>query len=89
MVNVSNEREPFDVLPNGQPSRPEAIVMNDDPEFPYVIKADVGRLSDGSMGLRLTVAESEEAYQAKAWTEVAYLLGPATARELATSLAWQ
>ena len=60
-----------------------------DPEFPYVVKADVGRLSDGSIGLRLTVAANEEAYQTKAWTEVAYLLGPATAQELATTLAWQ
>lgn len=60
--------------------------MIDDPEFPYVVKADVGRLSDGSFGLRLTLAASEEAYRSKAWTEVAYLLGPATARELATSL---
>ena len=57
-----------------------------DAEFPYVVKADVGRLPDGSIGLRLTVAASEEAYQSKAWNEVAYLLGPATARELAANL---
>jgi hypothetical protein len=61
--------------------------MIDDREFPYVVKADVGRLADGSIGLRLTLAESEEAYQREAWTQVAYLLGPATARELATNLA--
>lgn len=62
---------------------------DEDPEFPYVVKADVGRLPDGSIGLRLTVATSEEAYQSKAWNEVAYLLGPATARELAANLAWR
>lgn len=63
--------------------------MSDDQEFPYVVKADVGRLPDGSIGLRLTFAASEEAYQSKAWNEAAYLLGPATARELAANLAWR
>ena len=61
--------------------------MSDDPEIPYVVKADVGRLPDGSIGLRLTFAASEEAYLSKAWNEVAFTLGPATARELAASLA--
>ena len=63
--------------------------MSEDPDIPYVVKADVGRLPDGSIGLRLTFAASEEAYDNKAWHEVAYLLGPATARELAASLEWQ
>lgn len=63
--------------------------MSNDQDFPYIVKADVGRLPDGSIGLRLTVADSEEAYQSKAWNEVAYLLGPATARELAASLEWR
>jgi len=63
--------------------------MTGDPEYPYVVKADVGRLSDGSFGLRLTVAASEEDYQSKSWTEVAYLLGPGTAQELATNLTWR
>ena len=61
--------------------------MSADPEIPYVVKADVGRLPDGSIGLRLTFAASEEAYQSRAWEEAAFLLGPATARELAASLA--
>ena len=61
--------------------------MSNDPEIPYIVKADVGRLPDGSIGLRLTFATSEDAYQSKAWQEVAYLLGPATAQELAANLA--
>ncbi len=60
--------------------------MSVDPEIPYVVKADVGRLPDGSIGLKLTFAASEEAYLSKAWNEVAYTLGPATARELAANL---
>jgi hypothetical protein len=59
----------------------------DDPAIPYVVKADVGRLPDGGVGLRLTFAASDEAYQDLAWQEVAFHLGPATARELAASLA--
>ena len=62
-------------------------IPSDDPEIPYVVKADVGRLPDGSIGLRLTFAASEEAYLANAWKEAAYVIGPATARELAASLA--
>ena len=61
--------------------------MSDNPEVPYVVKADVGRLPDGSFGLRLTFAASEEAYLAKSWKEADFLLGPATARELAANLA--
>jgi hypothetical protein len=61
--------------------------MSSDPAFPYVVKADVGRLPDGSIGLKLTFAASEEAWQTQAWHEAAYLLPPATARELAASLA--
>lgn len=64
----------------------KGAVMSDDPEIPYVVKADVGRLPDGSIGLKLTFATSEEAYLSKAWNEVAYTLGPATARELAANL---
>jgi hypothetical protein len=67
----------------------KGATMSEDPEYPYVVKADVGRLPDGSIGLKLTVAASEEAYNNKAWNEVAYLLGPATARELAASLEWR
>lgn len=61
--------------------------MSNGPEIPYVIKADVGHLPDGSIGLRLTLAANDEAYQSKAWQEVAFLIGPATARELAANLA--
>ena len=61
--------------------------LSDDPEIPYVIKADVGRLPDGSMGLRLVFATTEQAYEAKDWDEAVFVLGPATARELATNLA--
>ncbi len=61
--------------------------MGDDPEIPYVIKADVGRLPDGSIGLRLTFAATEEAYEARDWDEAVFVLGPATARELAVDLA--
>lgn len=69
-------------------SRGEAS-MSGDPAFPYVVKADVGHLPDGSIGLRLTFAESEEAYETEAWHEAAFLLPPATARELAADLAWR
>lgn len=80
--------EAFDLAPSraAKLSGREAL-RSDDPEFPYVVKADVGRLPDGNIGLRLTFAENEEAYQSQAWHEVAYLLGPATARELAARLA--
>lgn len=61
--------------------------MSEDPEIRYVVKADLGRLPDGSIGLRLTCAANEEAYQSQAFQEVAFLLGPATARELAANLA--
>ena len=89
MVNFSDDRMPFDAFPLVAPTDVEGAIQIDGPDFPYVVKADVGRLSDGSIGLRLTVAASEEAYQRSAWTEVAYLLGPATARELATNLAYR
>ena len=61
--------------------------MSVNSEVPYVVKANVGHLPDGSIGLKLTFAASEEANQSKAWEEVAFLIGPATARELAASLA--
>jgi hypothetical protein len=72
----------------GAPFSPvsEGAIMSDEPEIPYVVKADVGRLPDGSYGLRLTLATSEEAYLSKAWQEVAFLIGPATARALAADL---
>ena len=86
MVNVSNEGAPFSALPVTSLIRHTNAALIDEPEYPYVVKADVGRLSDGSIGLRLTLAVDEEAFQSKAWTQVAYLLGPATAHELATNL---
>jgi hypothetical protein len=89
MVNISDDGMPFDAFPPVPPTHAENAIPIDGPDFPYVVKADVGRLSDGSIGLRLTVAASEEAYQSRAWTEVAYLLGPATARELATNLIYR
>ena len=61
--------------------------MSEELEIPDVVKADVGPLPDGSIGLRLIFAASEEAYQSEAWEELAFTLGPATARELAASLA--
>ena len=64
----------------------KAANMSEEPQIPYVVKADVGRLPDGSYGLRLTLAASDEAYLGKAWQEVAFLIGPATARELAANL---
>lgn len=63
--------------------------MSEDPAIPYVVKADVGRLPDGSVGLRLTLAAGDETSGGQAWQEVAFLLGPATARELAANLAWR
>lgn len=63
--------------------------MSHDPSFPHVVKADVGRLPDGSVGLRLTFATGEDADGAEAWHEAAYLLPPATARELAANLTWR
>ncbi len=64
------------------------VPMRDNPEIPYVIKADVGRLPDGSVGLRLTFAATEEAYEARDWEEAVYILGPATAQELAANLTY-
>lgn len=87
MVPDSSDEALSDAAPAALPRHPaQEANMSDEPEFPYVVKADVGRLPDGSIGLRLTFAASEEAYQSKAWNEVAYLLGPATARELAANL---
>ena len=63
--------------------------MSKDPTFPYVVKADVGRLPDGSVGLRLTFATSEDGDGSEAWHEAAFLLPPATARELAANLTWR
>lgn len=63
-------------------------LVSDDPEIPYVIKADVGRLPDGSLGLRLIFAATEEAYEARDWDEAVFVLGPATAQELAANLTY-
>ena len=61
--------------------------MSDGQKVPYGIKADVEHLPDGNVALRLTYAATEEAYDAGNWEVACFLLGPATARELASNLA--
>lgn len=55
-------------------------------EIPSVVKADVGRLPDGSIALRLTYSATEKAAGARDWEETVFLLGPETARELGARL---